>query len=188
MSKTVGWCVMVNGKHDASFRSKQWAEWWAKQPIESGQKVEILEMEDLPEGPPLVDSPPGELSPPPRVDIVDRLRASVTQARAIDRSSLLNEAAHEIKVLRLALATLAARNGHAVEQPTNFSATVERDCLKMENKLLRDTNMALTSELMQARNPTLAITQGNLPVPPQSITLSEPNLLSLVGTLETPRR
>lgn len=186
MSKTVGWCVMVNGKHDASFRNKAWAEWWAKQPIDSGQKVQILEMEDLPEGPPLLDSPPGELSPPPRVDVVDRLRASVTQARAIDRSSLLNEAAHEIKVLRLALATLAARNGN--EQATNFSVVVERDCLKMENKLLRDTNMALTSELMQARNPTLSITQGNLPVPPQSITLSDPDLLPLVGTLETPRR
>ena len=34
-------------------------------------------------------------------DIVDRLRASVTQCRAVDRSELLAEAASEIERLRL---------------------------------------------------------------------------------------
>ena len=33
-------------------------------------------------------------------DLVDRLRASATQARAVDRSALLNEAADEIERLR----------------------------------------------------------------------------------------
>lgn len=41
-------------------------------------------------------------------DIVDRLLASRTQARAIDRSELLYEAAHDIKVLRKVNQVLSA--------------------------------------------------------------------------------
>lgn len=57
--------------------------------------------------------------PEPSADIVDRLLASRTQARAIDRSELLAEAAHDIKVLRKVnqvlsalLSAKRARNAH----------------------------------------------------------------------------
>jgi len=43
-------------------------------------------------------------------DIVERLRSSVTQCRAIDRSELLAEAAHEIERLRLTDAEREAVN------------------------------------------------------------------------------
>ena len=43
-------------------------------------------------------------------DIVEQLRASVTQCRAVDRSSLLAAAADEIERLRLAIRRLAEQD------------------------------------------------------------------------------
>lgn len=62
-------------------------------------------------------------------DIVQRLRDSVTQARAIDRSELLNEAAGEIEKLRrrlrLADAALAGRVDEPIQKEKQAEVSFE---------------------------------------------------------------
>ena len=169
------WCVLVDGVYDASFLKRWLAEWWCSSMRDQTKNIQIV---------PMYSHPP-EAQPPVLVgekqpDIVERLRASVTQARALDRSELLAEAAREISILRKANAVINAQPRQSSSPEPMLVAQIE--ALRMENKLLRDTIEAPQKSATMGSLSMNALSIG--PAAPQEVN-SEAMLLSL-GTPETP--
>ena len=91
-------------------------------------------------------------------DIVDRLRASVTAARAVDRSHLLAEAADEIERLRETCPHIRGKTTHYCD--LNFTLTdAEREAIRLGIAECRSMPTATTrraADTMQAMLDRLA--------------------------------